>query len=150
MTASPITATSTVATTSTVAVASTARGAPPAFPQHLRGSRRHRLTGQGAFEAVFQCGRRQEGRFVQLVWMPARGPVGRVGYVVGKKALPLAVDRNRVKRMLRPIVRAARPQIDPYDLIVRLKRPCGRAEFKVVAAEATRLLARLPVPGTVV
>ncbi|MEP7205359.1 MAG: ribonuclease P protein component [Casimicrobiaceae bacterium] len=148
MTAPPIVATATAAATSTDAVASPAEVAAPALPQYPRGSRRHRLTGQGAFEAVFQCGRRQEGRFVQLVWMPARGPVGRVGYVVGKKALSRAVDRNRVKRMLRPIVRAARPQIDPYDLIVRLKRPCSRAEFKVVAAEAARLLGRLPAPGT--
>lgn len=77
---------------------------------------------------------------------PARGPVGRVGFVVGKKALLLAVDRNRVKRMLRPIIVAARPRIEGSDLIVRLKRPCTRAEFPLVAAEAVRLLADLPSP----
>jgi ribonuclease P protein component len=68
---------------------------------------------------------------------------GRVGFVIGKKALPLAVDRNRVRRMLREAVRAARPGIEGHDVILRLKRGCPRHEFRLIAAEAARLLAAL-------
>jgi ribonuclease P protein component len=63
--------------------------------------------------------------------------------VVPKKALPLAVDRNRVRRMLRATQRAARPAVLEYDVILRLKRGCPRAEFSHVAAEAAKLLSML-------
>jgi ribonuclease P protein component len=65
--------------------------------------------------------------------------------VIGKKALPLSVDRNRVRRMLREVVRAARPGIESHDVILRLKRGCPRHEFRLIAAEAARLLAALSV-----
>jgi ribonuclease P protein component len=67
--------------------------------------------------------------------------------VIGKKALPLAVDRNRVRRLLREALRRARPGIESYDVILRLKRGCPRHEFRLVAAEAVRLLAPLTGDG---
>ena len=109
----------------------------------LRGIRRFRLTGTGAFDALFKAGRRRAGEYVELIAVPAARAPGRVGLVVGKKALPLAVDRNRVRRMLRAAVAAARPAILDYDVILRLKRGCARTEFRAVAADATRLLSAL-------
>jgi ribonuclease P protein component len=47
---------------------------------------------------------------------------GRVGFVVGRKALPRAVDRNRFKRKLREVLRRARPDLEGYDLVVRRAR----------------------------
>jgi len=107
----------------------------------LRGSRRYRLTGAGAFETVFRTGRRREGEFLQMICMAAARKPGRIGFVIGKKALPLAVDRNRVRRMLRVCVRNARPGIEGYDLVVRLKKGAPRTEFRSIASEAVRLLA---------
>jgi ribonuclease P protein component len=112
----------------------------------LRGSRRHRLTGIGAFDTVFRTGRRREGEFLQMICVAAAREHGRFGIVIGKKALPLAVDRNRVRRMLRVRVRDARPGIDGYDLVVRLKKGAPRTEFRSIAIEAARLLATI-VPG---
>jgi len=109
----------------------------------LRGSRRFRLTGPGAFETVFRRGRRREGAYLQMVSVAATRDCGRAGFVIGRKALPLAVDRNRVRRMLRVVLRNARPAIDAYDVIVRLKRGAPRALFPSVVAEAARLLATL-------
>ena len=109
----------------------------------LRGLRPFRLTGTGAFDGLFKAGRRREGDYVQLVAAPAAKPPGRLGLVVPKKALPLAVDRNRVRRMLRAAQHAARPAVLEYDVILRLKRSCPRAEFRCVAADAARLLAGL-------
>jgi ribonuclease P protein component len=63
--------------------------------------------------------------------------------VVPKKVLPLAVDRNRVRRVLRAAQQAARPAVLDYDMILRLKRGCRRSEFRQVAADATRLLGTL-------
>lgn len=49
--------------------------------------------------------------------------------------------------MLREVVRNARPAIESYDVILRLKRGVPRAEFARIAAEATQLVASL-VGGT--
>jgi ribonuclease P protein component len=109
----------------------------------LRGSRRYRLTGTGAFDAVFRTGRRREGEFLQMICVVAVREFGRTGIVIGKKALPLAVDRNRVRRMLRVCLRDARPAIDGYDLVVRLKKGAARTEFRSIATEAAGLLAAI-------
>jgi ribonuclease P protein component len=111
-------------------------------------TRRCRLTGAGAFEALFRAGRRSEGEFLQFVSAPAARACGRVGYVIGSKALPRAVDRNRVRRMLRVVLREGRPVIDGLDVIVRVKRPVARSEFARIVAEARRMLAGLPGGAT--
>jgi ribonuclease P protein component len=69
-----------------------------------------------------------------------------VGYVIGKKALPRAVDRNRVRRVLLVAVAGARPAIEAWVVILRLKRGCVGADVRAVAAEAAALLAALPAP----
>ncbi len=84
---------------------------------------------------------------MQLVAAPAASLPGRLGLVVPKKALPLAVDRNRVRRMLRAAQQAARPAVLDFDVILRLKRGCPRTEFRKVAAEAGRLIAALVEKG---
>ena len=68
---------------------------------------------------------------------------GRTGLVVGRKALPRAVDRNRFKRKVREALRRARPSIEAYDLIVRLKRPAPGAELEAAIGEAEGLIALL-------
>ena len=106
-------------------------------------ARRCRLTGAGAFEAVFRAGQRSEGEFIQLVSAPAAQACGRVGYVIGAKALPRAVDRNRVRRKLRVVLRERKPAISGLDVIVRVKRPVARGEFERIVAEACQLLTLL-------
>jgi ribonuclease P protein component len=107
-------------------------------------SRRCRLTGAGAFEAVFRAGRRSEGKFLQLVAAPAARCCGRVGYVIGAKALPRAVDRNRIRRMLRVVVREGKPLIGGLDVIVRVKQPVARSDFERIVSEARGMLPVLP------
>ena len=107
-------------------------------------NRRCTLTGAGAFEAVFRAGRRSDGDFIQLVSAPATLACGRVGYVIGARALARAVDRNRIRRMLRVVVREGRPVIGALDVIVRLKRPVARSEFARIVSEARSMLAALP------
>jgi ribonuclease P protein component len=57
--------------------------------------------------------------------------------------MPRAVDRNRLRRRLREIVRAARPPLDRYDVIVRVKNPVSATEVSAAVVEGARLLHRL-------
>jgi len=98
---------------------------------------------------VFRAGRRIDGRFLQLVAAPAERAPGRVGYVIGGKAIPRAVDRNRLRRRFRESVRAARPAIERYDIILRVKRAVARNEIPVAAAEGGALVGKLLGVGDV-
>lgn len=103
-------------------------------------TRRYRLRGTDAFAALFRAGRRFEGKRLQLIAAPATGRVGRVGYIIGSKQLKRAIDRNRLRRMLREAIRLRRPGIAAFDVVVRLRRACAPADVKIVAAEAAGLL----------
>lgn len=54
-----------------------------------------------------------------------------------------AVDRNRLRRRLREGVRAARPALETFDIVLRVKRSVGRADIAAAAVESQRLLAQL-------
>jgi ribonuclease P protein component len=105
--------------------------------------RAYRLTGIGTFDALFRAGRRRQGRWIELVVAGAKQPPGRVGLVVGRKALPRAVDRNRFKRKLREVLRRERPYLQGYDLIVRLKRAAPGVELDAAILEADGMIALL-------
>lgn len=104
---------------------------------------RYRLTGTGVFATLFRVGSRREGVWLQVVAAPARARPGRVGFVIARKTLRSAVERNRVRRVLRVAVHAARPGAEAFDMILRLKRGCRRDEVRAVAAEARALLSTL-------
>jgi ribonuclease P protein component len=78
---------------------------------------------------------------VQLVSAPAAKSIGRAGFVVSRKALPRAVDRNRLKRLLREMLRAIRCDANGLDMVIRLKRTLPPQRLPEAAGEAARLLA---------
>jgi ribonuclease P protein component len=78
-----------------------------------------------------------------LIAAPAAQDPGRVGYVIGRKSMPRAVDRNRLRRRLREHVRAARHGVERFDIILRVRDRVRRDDIAAAAAEARVLLARL-------
>jgi len=48
----------------------------------------------------------------------------RLGMIVGKRTLSGAVDRNRVKRLIRETFRQHSIKMCKLDLVVMLRRPC--------------------------
>lgn len=72
--------------------------------------------------------------------MPATGRTGRVGFVFSRKLLDRAVDRNRLRRVLREAVRSRHPAMNTFDIVLRLRQPCGRERLRALAAEAAMLL----------
>jgi len=49
-----------------------------------------------------------------------------LGIAVAKKLVRRAVDRNRLKRMIRELVWSAKATTLKVDVVVKLKRPVGR------------------------
>ena len=75
--------------------------------------RRLRLHRQRDFAALYRTGRRARGELITLIALvpPAADAGFKAGFSVRKKLYRRAVDRNRVKRRLRELVRLKRPEL---------------------------------------
>lgn len=76
-----------------------------------------------------------------LLVLASRNGLGtaRLGLIVPKKALRRAVQRNRVKRIIRESFRHARPELPEMDVIVIARSQCGSLSNR----ELSRTLVRL-------
>jgi len=70
----------------------------------------------------------------------------RLGLVVGKKLLKRAVDRNRVKRIVREQFRLRRSKLPVCDLVVRLFTKPGPLDGKLLGEDIGILLDKLQKP----
>ena len=103
-----------------------------------------RLTQRADFLAAARGHRRNAGAFV--LQARARGDAGppRFGFTVSKK-VGTAVERNRVRRRLREIVRchAALLALDGHDYVLIGRRAALQAPFGAMAADFTGALGRV-------
>jgi ribonuclease P protein component len=110
----------------------------------LRFPRSARLTRVGEFAQLKQEGRSFPGRFVVLsvLTRPDDSSPARVGIITSRR-MGNAVARNRVRRHLREIFRASRPQLRPGLWLVLIARaPAARAAHAELQAEWDRLARR--------
>jgi len=106
---------------------------------------RYRLTKTDEFSSVFGFRRAIRGKLLMLHYQPRPDGLNdaRLGVVVGKKLLKRAVDRNRVKRIVREQFRRERPNLPACDLIVRLAAKPVPLDGKLVADDFLALLEKL-------
>ena len=112
-------------------------------PAARGGGARFRLRGAGAFQSLFELGVRHDAHFLQLIAAPAAQDPGRIGYIIGRKAMPRAVDRNALRRRLRESVRASRPAIERFDIILRVRQRVRRTDIAAAVGESRSLLSGL-------
>lgn len=106
-------------------------------------ARRYRLTKTDEFSSVFGFRRAIRGQWLMLHYLPATGETARLGLVVGKKLLKKAVDRNRLKRIVRDHFRRERHRLPVCDLIVRLATRPAELQSGALAADLQQLFDRL-------
>lgn len=92
-----------------------------------------RLLGSAQFSAVFSQARfKVSAKNLLILACPSQGPA-RLGIVVAKKNVRLAVQRNRIKRLIRESFRTRQEEFGTIDLVV-LARPIpdsmGNDEFR--------------------
>ncbi|WP_260293413.1 ribonuclease P protein component [Sedimenticola hydrogenitrophicus] len=74
------------------------------------------------FKRVFQNSRRSSDRCFTVLFLPNDRPDARLGTAVAKKILRRAVDRNRVKRLIRESFRLRQHDLAGLDLVVMCAR----------------------------
>jgi len=85
-----------------------------------------RLLNAGDYQAVFSHSRYKVScRHFLILALPNDGPGSRLGFVVAKKNVAKAVQRNRIKRQIREWFRHLKLQ-NSLDLIVLVRRDTDR------------------------
>ena len=103
-------------------------------------SRAQRLRRQRDFQALREHGASRAHPLLVMRAMPNTLPLSRFGFIVSKRAAPLSVTRNRVRRRLREAVRAL-PFLDGWDVLLIARRSTADAPFHALQ-DATASLAR--------
>jgi ribonuclease P protein component len=101
--------------------------------------REHRLCRAADFARVRREGRAWSHPMMVLTAVFTGGPVTRVGFVVSKR-VGKAHTRNRVKRVLREVVRAHLPSLSPGFDVVIISRPTLVGQSFSAVDEAIRRL----------
>lgn len=105
----------------------------------------HRLTQKRDFEKLSNQGRSVFGPFLTMRVRSVANPVPRIAFITSTKVFKLAVDRNRVKRRLRAILRELLPKVPPSLHILFVVKPEAlHAEHLALTAEVERLLGKIP------
>lgn len=83
------------------------------FPRKLR------LVDAGQFKAVFgNASYKVSNRYFLILARDNQLEHGRIGLVIGKKHLPKAVQRNRIKRLLRTSFRLHQDLLRSLDIVI--------------------------------
>lgn len=111
------------------------------FPQKF--SRKQRILKREEFERIYRYGRKIEAEYIIAFLMRTENEAHRLGVTSTKKSSKLAVDRNRMKRVVRELFRANQVNLSnlnfKYDWVINTKRsllaigtPGGARDFEKI------------------
>lgn len=119
-------------------------GNPGGFPRNAR------LLSGDDFRRVFEAATRSGDAVLTVIARSNGGSAARLGLAIAKKNLRRAVDRNRLKRIVRASFREARATLNGWDIVV-MARPAAagapRAELHASLARHWQRLAQTPFPN---
>ena len=105
--------------------------------------REARLTEKAEFDRVHREGLRvSDGLFAVIARRNELGHA-RLGMAVGVRAAGNAVNRNRVKRVVRERFRLTQQELPPVDLVVNARAGAGKATRAELAASIAVLFDRM-------
>jgi len=110
---------------------------PAGLPRELR------LRLAGDFAALRTSSGRLGGRCFHLRYRPNGLPHARLGLAISKRASKLAVERNRLKRLLRESFRRQRDHLPSVDVVVMAREQAVSLSGAELLAEADALWRRL-------
>ncbi|NHA15810.1 ribonuclease P protein component [Thioalkalivibrio sp. XN279] len=120
---------------------------PSAGGEHAAGQHPHRfarsqrLLSPPEFGRVFRTGRRHGDRYFSLVFAPGPGPAARLGLAISRKVSRRAVQRNRIKRVVRECFRR-RPDLPVVDIVVMARPGAAACDNRELTASIEALLER--------
>lgn len=100
-----------------------------------------RLRDSKDYRRVYKRGRRVWNRTFTIFVTPTRSECPRVGFSITKK-FGTAVERNRMRRRLKEVIRQHRAAIPRMDIIVMPKRSALTLPFELLTRELLGVMGR--------
>jgi ribonuclease P protein component len=97
--------------------------------------RRHRFDARGSFGPLLGPGRKARGELAVVHAGAGRPGASRLGIALTRRLVPLATDRNRVKRLVREIFRRHRVKTAGVDCVVTLRGKWHAGDARALDAE---------------
>ena len=92
-----------------------------------------RLSQARDFAKLFRRSKRSSDDLVTVLARSNGGETPRLGMAISRKCAPKAVDRNRIKRVIRESFRHAADELQGLDLVVIGKRTKGNMDSRRLA-----------------
>lgn len=102
-----------------------------------------RLRTPADFGRVLKGGRRRADALFTLVSLKGEAPVARLGIAVSKKVSKSAVQRNRIKRLVRESFRRRGPGLPALDIVVLARPEAAGADNGAIAESLERHFDRI-------
>jgi ribonuclease P protein component len=109
----------------------------------LRFPRAARLLDKAQFDAVFAARRRQHSPLFLLHVAPAAHDVARLGLAIAKRVVPLASERNRLKRIARESFRHLHATLPAFDLVLVAKNTAAAQTARALRSDLDTLFSGL-------
>ncbi|RCL43156.1 MAG: ribonuclease P protein component [Gammaproteobacteria bacterium] len=80
--------------------------------------KKNRLLDKKKFDSVFQSPSKTSDKYFTLLFCKNNKSYSRLGLVISKKKCKLAVNRNKIKRIIRESFRTNKNSLNGYDVVV--------------------------------
>ncbi len=108
-----------------------------------RFTRRARLLKPGDFQAALKRGKRHSERWLTAASVANDLGYPRVGLAIAKKAVPLATQRNRIKRKVRAGFRERMQGLPAVDIVILARPGCAQISAQELDLSLERLWKRI-------
>jgi|SRR3989344_7251715 len=104
---------------------------------------KYRITGKKEIDGIFKNGRTVKGVFLFIRILKNQKEYSRFAFIIPIKHIPLAVDRNKIRRMFSgDIAKLRLPQLG-YDIIAVVYKKAEKSRFKELVIELNALLLKI-------
>lgn len=86
--------------------------------------RSHRLVTKAEFKHIFDEPFKVNQKYLTVLYRPNLKDHARIGIIVGKRAVNSAVDRNRIRRVIRDSFRLNQEKLIGWDIVIIARQQC--------------------------
>ena len=105
--------------------------------------RKYRLSDKKDIDRVFKSGRTVKGSFLFIKLLDNKKGYSRGVFIVSSKYIPLAVDRNKIRRILSGEIARIPLLGRGHDMAIVIHRKIARGQFKKLAGELRETLSKM-------
>lgn len=106
-------------------------------------SNKNRLTGKKDIDRVFKRGRTVKGSSLFIRLLKNQEKCSRFAFIVPAKHVSLAVDRNRIRRILSEKIAKIFLSGPSYDILIVIHKKVARYQFGELSRDLIKLLAKI-------